>query len=85
MSSPSSPQVLTYYRALTEADPSEVRRGMLARPWRAWRDDILSDLREGTPPRSSHPRTLDSKQAYGDKTYTNPLTAPPRVLWDRCR
>ena len=41
--------VLTYYRALHDGQPSDGRKLLAQRPWEAWRDEILHDLRQAHP------------------------------------
>jgi phytoene dehydrogenase-like protein len=41
---PALPTVWTWYHAVVDKPAAEARRWMAARPWSAWRDDILADL-----------------------------------------
>jgi hypothetical protein len=41
--------VLTWYQALDHLPPAPAREEALAKPWSAWRDEILADLRPAHP------------------------------------
>lgn len=42
-------RVWTWYHALVDRTPADGRRSLASRPWAAWRDDILADLRRAHP------------------------------------
>ena len=41
--------VLTWYKPLDHAAPQQARQEALNKPWAAWRDDILADMRPAHP------------------------------------
>lgn len=51
--------VLTWYQALNQLPPAEARRRALEKPWSAWRDEILADLRPAHPDVERHVSRLD--------------------------
>lgn len=49
LGAPQKSRVWTWYFAIVDRPPSDARRWLQARPWSAWRDDILADLGRAHP------------------------------------
>ena len=81
------PTVLTHYRALGAevGGPAAGRQQLLARPWTAWRDDILAELSAAHPDITAKTRHI-ALTRYGHAmaipTPRDPSQIGPQISWN---